>query len=1201
MATIATAEVQVIADTSRFVPDLRRKLRAALTGIGADVGNQITAAMRGLGDQISATIEREVRRTMPRVERTIHNLGRDAAENFNDGFKDSITRNGDYDRFFAQLFHGTIAEALEEEAQEAVRAFENEFDLEQAAVRKAIAAADAMDRAFEERFARNFSRYEDIFENEFDLEQAAVRKAIAAADAMDRAFEQRFARNFSRYEDIFENEFDLEQAAFNKAVAAADAMDEAFEQRFAINFEQRGEEAGQALADGIRSQEGRVADAFGDILDGIDARQRQTVLRARQNGGNIALAFSQGVQQGAQQAADDAADALAISFQNSFRNRLQLVFSRVLDLDDLFDSSRPAIQRATDVLRRFGDTLANVARQITIVPLQNLGNLFSDLTTNTASAAAIMLLFLGALDQLAGTLFAVPAALGLVSAAVATVAVGFYGMIEAFDKGEEALNGLPPAAQSVAREFIALDDSFRQLRLDVQEALWSELDGAITAVADNLLGPVREGMTRASGALGRLIRGVTDFLAEAETAETVVAIFDSLTAIFESLSDEVQPFLRGMRTLSNEFLPGLEATERVLDGIGTAFERWATAVTTGDLLSGISPAQRAFQEALQVMEQLWRITLNVASAVGSVFDAARRNGNGFLDLIERISESIAEAFASPEGQDTLMGFLDDLVSIADVVAGVLGTVFEQFPKIAEPLADIAEDIGPDLMDFINELGDAFAVFLEEAGPGFEELASALGELDLQDIANNIGDAFSNVAPFLHEMIELFGDVVEFISIIARTLSFIPRGIAEFARAFVFLQEVFDNIRNIDGILSGIGDFFADFGPRVADGFSDAMESTGEFFSEFGPRVADGFGDAAERAGEIASQIGEGFMELFGPIIDGIVSVASAIGTFFSETLPNLGAQAIAFLVDLGLDIYNGLVNIATDIVEWASGLLDQWTTFWTDLKNSALLTLQTIGLDITGSLDNVSSTFTGITSSISGGWTRFWNSVKTTAQNALNTARSTISNILSSIRSTITGWIDGVRSRWSSFWSGLTGAVSGGLSSARSAVTSGLNAIRDAFNNMAERVRSILNSLRDFISGIFSRIQGIISSISGAISSAISAAQNLGNIDLNPFANGGIVNGPTAALIGEAGREVVIPLTRPQRATELAQQSGLIELLAAQGALGALGGAPATGVTSAPPVEMHVHSGVADPEQVARRAVRILERRMGGRGLERLS
>lgn len=45
------------------------------------------------------------------------------------------------------------------------------------------------------------------------------------------------------------------------------------------------------------------------------------------------------------------------------------------------------------------------------------------------------------------------------------------------------------------------------------------------------------------------------------------------------------------------------------------------------------------------------------------------------------------------------------------------------------------------------------------------------------------------------------------------------------------------------------------------------------------------------------------------------------------------------------------------------------------------------------------------------------------------------------------------------------------------------------------------------------------------------------------FADGDIVNRPTFAMIGEAGPEVVLPLTRPQRAAELMRRSGLDQML----------------------------------------------------------
>jgi len=45
------------------------------------------------------------------------------------------------------------------------------------------------------------------------------------------------------------------------------------------------------------------------------------------------------------------------------------------------------------------------------------------------------------------------------------------------------------------------------------------------------------------------------------------------------------------------------------------------------------------------------------------------------------------------------------------------------------------------------------------------------------------------------------------------------------------------------------------------------------------------------------------------------------------------------------------------------------------------------------------------------------------------------------------------------------------------------------------------------------------------------------------FADGGIVTGPTNALIGEAGAEAVIPLTNPARAAEVMSQAGLTSMI----------------------------------------------------------
>jgi ABC-type transporter Mla subunit MlaD len=61
------------------------------------------------------------------------------------------------------------------------------------------------------------------------------------------------------------------------------------------------------------------------------------------------------------------------------------------------------------------------------------------------------------------------------------------------------------------------------------------------------------------------------------------------------------------------------------------------------------------------------------------------------------------------------------------------------------------------------------------------------------------------------------------------------------------------------------------------------------------------------------------------------------------------------------------------------------------------------------------------------------------------------------------------------------------------------------------------------------------------------ALPSSGTRPFSEYAAGGIVDGPTAAIVGEAGPEVIIPLSRPGRAAQLAQQSGLADMLGSSG------------------------------------------------------
>ncbi|MFE2492061.1 hypothetical protein ACFXGR_54740 [Streptomyces mirabilis] len=97
-------------------------------------------------------------------------------------------------------------------------------------------------------------------------------------------------------------------------------------------------------------------------------------------------------------------------------------------------------------------------------------------------------------------------------------------------------------------------------------------------------------------------------------------------------------------------------------------------------------------------------------------------------------------------------------------------------------------------------------------------------------------------------------------------------------------------------------------------------------------------------------------------------------------------------------------------------------------------------------------------------------------------------------------------------------------------------------------------SAKSAVSGLISGIVSLFSGLPGKILAAVgnTGSQIISKIKSGipssvrkylPFAKGGIVYGPTHALIGEAGPEVVIPLTKPKRAAQLVAQSGLLGIL----------------------------------------------------------
>src|SRR5690606_15550346 len=139
----------------------------------------------------------------------------------------------------------------------------------------------------------------------------------------------------------------------------------------------------------------------------------------------------------------------------------------------------------------------------------------------------------------------------------------------------------------------------------------------------------------------------------------------------------------------------------------------------------------------------------------------------------------------------------------------------------------------------------------------------------------------------------------------------------------------------------------------------------------------------------------------------------------------------------------------------------------------------------------------------------------------------------------------------------IAGAVSDALGSAIDAVQGFAEGVGNAFGQVGEFIDNVVQWFKDLPGRVADALSSLASTVSNAVSDAVGSVSDY----IPGLATGGIVNRDGIYRLAEGGRkEVVIPLTRPRRAQQLADASGLTGMLAGRHGGGDGGEAPVVNV-----------------------------------------
>ena len=742
-------------------------------------------------------------------------------------------------------------------------------------------------------------------------------------------------------------------------------------------------------------------------------------------------------------------------------------------------------------------------------------------------------------------------ALGQVVGSIATIGLGIGVFL-----AESIANGLGRQKERIIRALVALFDNIGNVAEavgNIAQALSSAFYDVITST-----GAVRIGSAIVSTFLslsskvveigsklgGDLFKGLERIVTDnapklssslQEALEAIAPVFETIEQAvnrfgdaFSRVYDEhVSPFIEtissGISQIVSVFLDSFDnnvtpALQRFSDGFEDVYRN--------HIGPAIDSLNQAFGGLVDILKQVWEDNMQpfaefLADTFGiSLGEVADLLGGAILEALKILADTVKAV------SDVFIAFSDwckdnrEIVSAMATAIGLLSTAWQgiKFLSWAEQAGGLAAGISKlggaftDLVgavkgltvDKIKSFAESVYLntlyakdFVVNSGKLIVELgrtALELGKAGLAWAANAAQMGLATAAEIAQSVAAGIASAATWalngaIAVLTSPITLVIAAIAALIAIGVLLYQNWDTV--------------VEFAKNAWQGLSDFIgvicQAIGKFFSSLWTKLQ-----------EIFEPIGQWFSEKFQQAWDAIVNIFSGIGEWFSGVFQ--GA-------------WDAIVNIFTPIGSW-------FGQRWSDVTNA----LSNIGAWFTDMFQKAWNGLTNVFSGLGNWFTGKWNDVT----NALANVATWFGDIFTRAYNAVTNAFSSI----GSFFSGVWSTVQSIFVNAGQAVGSAVGgAFRSAVNAVLGTIENVVNGFIGMINGVI----GLINKIPGV------SLGGIGYVSLPRLARGGIVDSPTVAMIGEAGKEVVMPLEN----TGFLQTMGRIVGGAVVNALG--GGLPQSG------------------------------------------
>ncbi|VSC65004.1 TMP repeat family [Streptococcus pneumoniae] len=669
-------------------------------------------------------------------------------------------------------------------------------------------------------------------------------------------------------------------------------------------------------------------------------------------------------------------------------------------------------------------------------------------------------------------------ALGQVTGSITTIGLGIGVFL-----AESIANGLGRQKERIIRALVALFDNVGNLSeavgniaQDFSSAFYDVITstGAVrigSAIVSTLLSLTSTIVEVGSKLAGSLFKGFEKVVVTSapKTSSVFQSLLDTVAPVFESIERSVNKFGDGLsRVYDEHVVPAINSIANAFNGLIDIIQiLWENSWQPfAEFLSGV------FGVSIEGISDL--LGGGLLATLGLLADAIKLVADGFTvfsDWCKENKEPIVALITTwqtinflswAEQAGGLAGAFSLLGSKVSLIVGGIKNLGLAIKALTfDKLVSFAETI------YLNTLyAKDFVVNSGKTIAQLGKTALELGKSALAWTAHAAKMGLATAAEFAHSVAAGVATAATWafnaaLAVLTSPITWIIAAIAALIAIGVLLYQNWDTVV----------EFAKTAWQGLCDFISGICQSIGEFFSGLWTKLQ-----------EIFEPIGQWFGEKFQQAWDAIVNIFSGIGEWFSGVFQ--GA-------------WDAIVNIFTPIGSWFG---QRWA-------------------DVTSALANIGAWFTDMFQKAWTGLTNIFSKLGSWFGERWNDVTSALSKVASWFGDIFGKAFDAVKNAFSSigdFFKGVWDTVKSIFVNAGQMVG---EAVGGAFKSA---VNAVLGTIEDVVNGFIGMINGVLGVVRNL--PGLGWVGSVSTVSLPRLARGGIVDSPTIAMIGEAGKEAVVPL-----------------------------------------------------------------------------